>query len=174
MGREVRSVPPWWQHPKNRDGHYQPMMDRDFMTTRREWEAEAKRWADGTHESLVRNPEWRKDYPTFSDFEPFFGDCRYYRPAWTPEEATAVQMYETVSEGTPVSPVFATRAELANWLVEQGHSRAAAENFAETGYAPSFVMVGGRMAMGVDAHDLLSKPPQAADQSAHPAVERKA
>lgn len=43
-----------------------------------------------------------------------------YRPDWKPEEATWFQMYETVSEGTPVTPPFETREELVEYLVANG------------------------------------------------------
>lgn len=52
-------------------------------------------------------------------FEEWDGEKRLpedYRPDWPKEEITHFQMYEDVTEGTPVSPVFATREELARWL----------------------------------------------------------
>lgn len=59
---------------------------------------------------------------------------------WTPDEATAYQVYETVSEGTPVSPVFATREDLKAWLISnQGMSDAGAEHFIGMGWVPSAV-----------------------------------
>ncbi len=39
-----------------------------------------------------------------------------YMPTWSSKEATHLMMYETTSEGTPISPVFATAEELAHWL----------------------------------------------------------
>jgi hypothetical protein len=73
-------------------------------------------------------------------------DC----PPWTAEDATHFQLYETVTEGTPLSPVFATTAELVEHLVTHGDgwdrpvSRAAAEAFVRTGWVPSMVFVPGR------------------------------
>jgi len=49
-------------------------------------------------------------------------------------------MWETVSEGSPISPVFATDGELAQWLVDQGHSEDAAARFIEAEWAPSGIM----------------------------------
>ncbi len=34
-----------------------------------------------------------------------------YMPDWLPEEAPCLQWYETVSEGTPISPIFESEAE---------------------------------------------------------------
>ena len=57
-------------------------------------------------------------------------------------------MYETVSEGTPVTPHFAMKAELVDYLVEygtfwddgKGWHREIAERFVDTGYAPSMII----------------------------------
>lgn len=78
----------------------------------------------------------------------------YRRRAWTPGEATAFQVYETVSEGTPTSPVFGTADSLVAWLVENGHSRHAAEKFVHAGSAPSMVIAGGVLAQGIDTFDM--------------------
>ena len=64
-----------------------------------------------------------------------------YMPVWSEEEATGWCLYETVSEGTPVTPVFASADELINHLstVGQAHSgpmrRSAAEALVGTGYS---------------------------------------
>jgi hypothetical protein len=52
-----------------------------------------------------------------------------YRPAFE-SAPTAFQVYETVSEGTPISPVFETRDELIDWLVNDG----AGMGIGETGW----------------------------------------
>lgn len=67
--------------------------------------------------------------------------------AWTRTEPPAGegwQVWETVSEGSPITPVFATREELVEHLVtvgawEQKWDRAAAEAFTADGWAPSMV-----------------------------------
>lgn len=43
----------------------------------------------------------------------------YYR-SWKDEDATWFQVWETVSEGTPVTPPFATKEELIDYLVANG------------------------------------------------------
>jgi hypothetical protein len=53
---------------------------------------------------------------------------------------TAYQLYENVSEGTPVSPVFASLEALWQWLVEQGWSQQAAQSLVADGHAPSFAL----------------------------------
>jgi hypothetical protein len=51
------------------------------------------------------------------------------------------QVWETVSEGSPVSPVFNSAESLVFWLESEGHSRLAAENFVKSGSVPSGVFV---------------------------------
>jgi hypothetical protein len=37
MGREIRRVPPNWEHPKDADGNYKSMYDWEYETAAREW-----------------------------------------------------------------------------------------------------------------------------------------
>jgi hypothetical protein len=55
------------------------------------------------------------------------------------------QMWETVSDGSPVSPVFATKEAFVKYLIGQGYSEGAAEQFAEQGHAFSFAIANGQM-----------------------------
>ena len=67
-----------------------------------------------------------------------------------PESDLGWCLYETVSEGTPVSPVFATAEELIEHLVAHGDDwsqkpmrRESAEALVRDGWCPSGVAVGG-------------------------------
>ena len=75
-------------------------------------------------------------------------------------EATHLQMYETISEGTPISPVMETPEELAQWLFDNGasafgFSTATYEQWLSTikrGWAVSAAIVNGRgLISGVEA-----------------------
>lgn len=71
--------------------------------------------------------------------------------SWKPEEPPAgegYQLWETVSEGSPVSPVFATPEELADWLVAPGNDNSVTAGTTRDqwlrmingpGWAPSFI-----------------------------------
>ena len=109
MGREVRRVPPTWEHPH--DGEkYIPL--------------------NGEYDDA--------EYPD--------APCM---PTWAKDEATHYMMYETCTEGTPISPAFATPEELAHWLADAGASAfgnqtATYEQWLSTikrGWAPSAVML---------------------------------
>lgn len=65
------------------------------------------------------------------------------------------QVWENVSEGSPVSPVFATSAEIVAWLVGQGYSQAAAEGFVRSRSAPSMVMAEGTLYKDIESSALL-------------------
>ena len=135
MGREIRKVPPHWEHPrqvcpnepwrggcnqaKRSDGMcYIPMFDKDFETATREWKQGFLAWENGTHEDLKRHPEYRSKYEYWQwDGDP--PDADSYRPKFD-QKPTWFQGYETVSEWTPVTPPFATKEELIDYLVQYG------------------------------------------------------
>lgn len=83
--------------------------------------------------------------------------------AWTrtePPEGEGWQMWETTSEGAPISPVFDTPERLAAWLYETNASSfgsngasysAWLQMIKGTGWTPSAVMTNGKMMSGVDA-----------------------
>jgi len=56
--------------------------------------------------------EWDGEMPVASN----------YMPEWPEEQKTMLMMYETCTEGTPISPPFATAEELAHWLAENNAS----------------------------------------------------
>ena len=136
MGRELRRVPVNWEHPRDVFGQLQPLYDRAYEDAAKEWLARFMAYRPEDH-----NGEYYWDYAGPPP------DKHYYRPAWTEAEATHFQVYETVTEGTPVSPVLPTRETVAEWLQRpgkyQGYRKAAAEAFARDGWAPSGVLVPG-------------------------------
>jgi len=174
MGREIRMVPPNWQHPKDDHGNLRPMFGRNFDDVFADWLADFDRIRRGELTDIERecygklgmNPlaEWLRDE----------GAPRApgnYRP-WRDDEAMWVQVWETVSEGTPVTPPFATKGELVDYLVtggddwdrkrgrgkrgRGGYTRAQAEAFVDAGWAPSFVMASGSMASGIEVSAMLA------------------
>lgn len=160
MGREIRRVPKGWFHPPNR-----PLYDEVFEDVASDWLAQAIAWSKGEHPDQqiggLLGPAWREKYPFFWQWHGDPPDANYYRPRWK-TEPTCFQIYETVSEGTPTSPVFETLDELVEWLVNDGGedgpvSRAAAEAFAKSKWAPSMVVGPGGITAGIAASAQLAK-----------------
>lgn len=78
--------------------------------------------------------------------------------SWQPTEPPAgegYQLWETVSEGSPISPVFATKDLFAAYLIGEGYSAVAVERFIEKGYAPSMVMINGRIYHDIESHSAM-------------------
>ena len=154
MGREIRRVPANWEHPKQErygDDRYQPMHDERFEDAVKEWKDGFAAWERGERPSYYT----REEECEFWEYEGDPPEREYYRP-YTDEEATWWQVYETVSEGTPVSPPFATPDELIEYLATRGDfwdqkrgdgpwNRAAAERFVKSGWAPSMIVTDGRV-----------------------------
>ena len=151
MGREIRYVSAHWEHPRTARGEYQPIHNKDMDTAMVDWRSEIaaeSAYYDSEAECIADLPPPTK-YPDF------------YRPTWTEEEANWVQAYETISEGTPVSPAFSTKEELGDWLLRNGDfyssatpTRASVEKFLQDEWAPSFVSSGGYLTGWEEQGDL--------------------
>jgi len=159
MGREIRRVPPDWQHPKrDRSNDYQPLYDEDFESACRDWMQDyayfLTKYPGGFDEQ--GQPYWEG----YGDWPP---DRAYHRSRiWTEAEATAYQVYENVTEGTPVSPVFEMRDELRAWLIgEQGMSPEGAEGFIDMGFSFSGVIGPNVNEFGLGAADWFGREHQA-------------
>ncbi len=160
MGREVRRVPKDWEHPKKR-GSYVPLHGGSVSELQKRWDEEAAQWKRGMRRGWTGEPAWvphgqRKDYP-FEDWDGDRPDAADYMPDWPEVERTHLQMYETCTEGTPISPVFKSPEKLARWLADNGassfgHMTATYEQWLATikrGSAVSAFIQGGVITSGV-------------------------
>ena len=74
-------------------------------------------------------------------------------------EGEGWQMWEDVSEGSPISPIFKKPEELARWLADNGASAMGSQTatyeqwlkMIKVGSSPSGAMIGGKMMTGVEA-----------------------
>lgn len=171
MGREVRMVPPAWEHPKYpqddpeeyRRGRYIPLFESGYAEAAAKWDEGWAKWQAGLTENYGGDEKW-------APIEPKYAGMRYtdyagsrpspddYMPDWAPEQRTHFMMYEDTSEDTPKSPAFATAEELARWLADTGasafgDSTASYDEWLSTirrGWAPSAIIQGGVMRSGVE------------------------
>lgn len=152
MGREVRRVPADWQHPKHWTGglrgpeeHYKPLFPGErYQPAVDEWDDECAKWKRGEHPDQDADHRCAMCYEQWAGQRPHRDD---YMPNWPAEQRTHLMMYEDTSEGTPISPAFATPEELAQWLTDtnasafgrEGASYEAWLRIARGGWAPSMV-----------------------------------
>lgn len=172
MGREIRRVPPNWEHPRHtretaKDfrniGQYIPMHDQSYQEASKQWVDGFLLWNHGKHPEQIKYPDesWVKGVDFWEYDSP--PDRDSYRPEFT-VEPTWYQVYETVSEGTPDSPPFATEGELIEYLCTYGSlhhkeypdicpilTRRQAEAFVDQGSAVSMVINNGVMKTGMQA-----------------------
>ena len=142
MGREIRRVPPDWEHPRDDKGNYVPLFDGTHAEALREWQEGYDAWQTDPQSDCLFE-EWEGPAPSPFD----------YHPEWS-RDPSCYQIYETVTEGTPVSPVFVSLNEMDTWLIEQGFSRKATSKFIKMGWAPSMVFVPGKGVSGLGIHSL--------------------
>jgi|WetSurMetagenome_2_1015567.scaffolds.fasta_scaffold11614_13 hypothetical protein len=123
MGKEVRKVPSYWQHPKNSNGKYIPLFRNSlYLKHVHDWEFNKEKWDNG----LVFDPmfkSWvcktsKEEQFTFEEYYTVRPSLKNYMPAWKLEERTHYMLYENVTEGTPISPIFPSIEKLAQWLFD--------------------------------------------------------
>jgi hypothetical protein len=164
MSREIRRVPANWNHPKKNNGSYKPLSD-DYVGTLKYYKESVddfikymteiiKKGKVKVYDEVWKDPKKLYEYlteeeqmnpPNINDYMPN-GD-------W-------YQLFEGVSEGTPLSPPFKTKEELVNWLSnnkdywDEVWTRERAERMLECNYAPSGVMVGGKIYNSIESLDI--------------------
>jgi hypothetical protein len=100
MTHVIRRVPVDWQHPVDDEGDYIPLFGASFAKV----QAALARLK-------VNHPEEDWD-ALYSDLSPW--GCF---PEWLSTDITlGYRLYEISSEGTPISPAFATLEELTEWV----------------------------------------------------------
>lgn len=135
MGRELRMVPPTWEHPKKGE-NFIPLLPGAW-------------YAEHCNEFMALLGNGGLQYALDEYGNP--PDVNDYMPSWPVEEATHFCMYEDTSEGTPISPPMPTAEGLADWLAANnasafGSETATKEQWLRTiqrGYALSAVLSSG-------------------------------
>lgn len=136
MGREIRRVPANWQHPTyrtmrmRRDFYgeietWKPLLNRSFNEEAAKWDERKEAWDRGERPDYFDAD--KHGAISFEDWEGDRPDPEYYVPYDVNDDLPWLQMYETVSEGTPVTPAFATADELIDFLCERGQQYEAGE-----------------------------------------------
>ena len=154
-------------HSRTKNGHWRRKKPA-YVPTAREvnlWLVENWMAVEGNHAGVVVSAECRRQ-----GYETHCPHCdegtvwaspedklKYENwKATEPPKGEGYQMWETVSEGSPISPVFSRAEDLARWLTRNG--RDAGTSFEQwmrliegEGWAPSMIVSNGEVRMGVDA-----------------------
>jgi hypothetical protein len=115
--RELRRVPKDWAHPRMANGHYLPLFNEPYERAIEKWIAARDNFAKGLDEDGMPLSEEAKGC-TFEDWHGSEPQPDEYRPNWPEETMTHFQMYETCSEGTPISPVLESPEAVARWCAD--------------------------------------------------------
>lgn len=136
MGREVRMVPPDWKHPVDEANpvwysggtRYNPLLGGTFEEAAADWDEEKQKWDEGLVRDYSQKGSWKPksnaalECESYDDWNGSRPKAEDYMPTFAEGTATHYMMYETCSEGSPISPAFATPEELARWLADTGAS----------------------------------------------------
>jgi hypothetical protein len=158
-------VPADWQHPKKVRKDWRgvdverfiPLFPGDrFAPRAADWDEEFAKWQTGWRPDYFIDDGTNLTYEKYAGARPVQSD---YMPDWPAEQRTHLMMYEDTSEGTPISPAFATPEELARWLADNnassfGGATASYEQWlrvARGGWAPSMVLDARGLRSGVEA-----------------------
>ena len=96
------------------------MLDQTYEDAGKHWIASCIEWAMGQNKYQKEDPLLiGAHFSVHRDWDGMPPNEEYYRPAFD-AEPTHYQYYENTSEGTPLSPVFATEAELEIWIRKEG------------------------------------------------------
>ncbi len=109
MSREMRKVPKDWVHPVKTNGRHKALFDgAGYERLVAAWDKERAKYPDKSEDEF---DSWDGPRPDAED---------YMLVGVPPEERTHYQMYQTTSEGTPISPIMESPEELARWCADEG------------------------------------------------------
>jgi hypothetical protein len=120
MGREVRRVPKDWEHPKDDKGYIPLFKGEDYAQRDEEFWKQLEDW-----ENCRGDEDMLAFMESGGSFLAWVGEApnqKDYMPNWPVEQRTHWQMYETTTEGTPISPPLMNPDALAQWLADNGAS----------------------------------------------------
>lgn len=117
MSREVRKVPASWDHPREQGRtSFCPLFDGStYEQKATAWDEGASKWASGEFDEYAEESDKALPYENWAGPRPNPAD---YMPIWPESKRTHFMMYETTTEGTPISPAFESLEDLARWLAE--------------------------------------------------------
>lgn len=127
-GIEIRMVPADWEHPRNSDGYYIPLLYGDsFFKHFAEYSEDKEMWEKGFRRDVYKTERTYLEIGEYKNMtlEDYYEEHTMhipvksrYMPIWSEEEKTHLMLYENISEGTPITPALESVEALAQWLAE--------------------------------------------------------
>jgi len=164
MSRAIRHVPKNWEHPKKENGSFKPLCD-DYIGRLEYYQKDVDKFIFHMTEIIQKGrvkvyDRVFKDVKELYEYEVEDGqmkppDINDYMP-----NGDWYQLFEEVSKGTPLSPPFATKKGLFEWLINNkdywGHqwTRPQAEGIIKCEYSPSGLMTNGKFYTSEEATEL--------------------
>lgn len=132
MSLVVRKVPKDWEHPKLETGEFKPMLEEYYLDSLNRWWRWHEQWIEGTHPHQLENAEKTKSCRFYAEWGGDPPSCENYSPfKFSEEEKVCFQIYENVTFGTPLSPVFTSLKQMRNWMIDQGYNPEFAGRFCQ-------------------------------------------
>jgi hypothetical protein len=117
LSRKVRRVPMDWQHPTDERGDFVPLLGRDWATEAEQWDREKAEWDRGEYPYYADEASKAMTFEAWDGPRPVPED---YMPVFPADAELGICMYEDVTEGTPISPVYPDseqgRSDMAEYL----------------------------------------------------------
>lgn len=156
MGREIRRVPKDWVHPKiPRTNKYEPML-QNYAAHLDDYLSEMAHVASNLKKIMTGEPVYAFN-ETFTNAQDYYDEAvgRSFgmpKPQDFMPTGTCYQLYEDVSEGTPLSDVYETANELIEHLTTKGDfwdstpwDMSAAVGLVDMGFVPTAVFMKDRI-----------------------------
>ena len=78
----------------------------------------------------------------------------YDKEKYEPPKGKGWELWETVSEGSPISPVFKTAKAFIQYLIQEGHSEKAAKAFIKQKWVMSGMLANGKFKRNIHCLDI--------------------
>jgi len=183
MGRSLRFVPEGYEHPRydkddyrgDRAGKIRPCFNGSYVEALGEWFEGRGLWLQGKRrgfgkEKLIVDKEPDEMNMTWEEWTGNTPEPAYYMFYDPPDPSTLthMMMFETCTEGTPISPIFRRdqEEELAQWLADNNASAFAGEGASKEhwlatikdgGAVSALLLPGVGIVSGVEGHAILKE-----------------
>lgn len=100
-----------------------PCIDYSLEEAQAEWDDYWRQWQEGTYPGQAQDEDAPRDLESFEEWHGLRPTERHFFSTFRPpfeEAASCWQMYEVITEGTPISPVFCDINDLFRWMITDG------------------------------------------------------